>query len=735
MPNKHLKDGFNTISVGTKPRGSIAKHLKRERFSYDENVGVDVFKIDVKDGEIDLTDSTVTLLYRFFQNDVEYVLKDEVNAVVTDKETIEISRNEKLKNINTTVDVYVYVKFSDNQSIDLFAYSLDFTTSEIDKVSQNQPVPDFDYLDDTKLMKAFETVVQNKINEIESIDLVGGYYNKTQIDAMFESLPEIEEVDLSNYVTKQDLDNKISEIDIPDVSEFLTQDDIVIPDVSEFVTGKQVDDKISEIEIPDTSQFITGTEVDTKISEIQIPDVSNFVTEQDVDTKISQIEIPEPVEVDLSDYVTNETLDNKIQEINIPDVSEFLTQEDLPDTSQFITGTEVDTKISDIVIPDVSSFVTEQDVDNKIAQIEIPDTKDFVQKGDLNPFSISNIEIYRNTHVSPKNLTDEFDNPVLSQYGVTLDIKFDNPDNVPEEIDVNIFQKLNGANSNGAYPYELIPCYSENYVEPDWSEYPPIEPASNYIHKLKRDGETHRCNILYNQFDGTGDVDDSDSALSTYENLKRYQNFKIELLGDTFASVDPLYVNNPFHEAFPSQDENVESTIFDVSVNSAGMKTLDNNLFDENNQMVAPDLGDGYAGVMVGLGLLSFSTDNFVEPSVRIVNENDFWGFIPQSPAKITNLDTGVVTVKNVTGISFLRDNPASDGGGNDTEKLRWLEIYSRGGAGNHTNEHGEEILDFTGTIFETNNTLVEFDLVLQITDDSSAKVFYRTFPVKCVRK
>lgn len=115
-------------------------------------------------------------------------------------------------------------------------------------------------------------------------------------------IPTPEDVDLSNYYTKEEVDNKI-----PDTSQFITE---------EGLTAKGYQTK-AEVEamIPDTSSFATKDE---------IPDVSNFATKD---------EIP-----DVSNFATKDEIPT------VPDVSNFATKDEIPDTSNFITMQDVEGK-------------------------------------------------------------------------------------------------------------------------------------------------------------------------------------------------------------------------------------------------------------------------------------------------------------------------------------------------------------------------------------------------------
>ena len=104
--------------------------------------------------------------------------------------------------------------------------------------------------------------------------------------------------------------------DIPDVSEFLTAEDIAdlatktevsdglalkadaadIPDVSSFITADDIADKADKSEIPDVSGFAVKTNVDDaltlKADKTEIPDISNLATKQEViDSQYDDTEI------------------------------------------------------------------------------------------------------------------------------------------------------------------------------------------------------------------------------------------------------------------------------------------------------------------------------------------------------------------------------------------------------------------------------------------------------------
>lgn len=91
------------------------------------------------------------------------------------------------------------------------------------------------------------------------------------------------EVDLSNYYTKTQVDNKIAAIPQPDLNEYAKKSEI--PDTSGLATKKEVEDAIAAIEIPSTTGLASEQYVTEAIAAIEIPDVSNFTTMSAVEAK------------------------------------------------------------------------------------------------------------------------------------------------------------------------------------------------------------------------------------------------------------------------------------------------------------------------------------------------------------------------------------------------------------------------------------------------------------------
>lgn len=103
-------------------------------------------------------------------------------------------------------------------------------------------------------------------NEIKNIDVSGidlsNYYDKEEIDAKFQEIPE---TDLSNYYNKEEVDNKFDNIDIPDV------------DLSDYYNKSEIDEKFENIDIPDVdlSNYYNKDEINGLANELigMVPEI------------------------------------------------------------------------------------------------------------------------------------------------------------------------------------------------------------------------------------------------------------------------------------------------------------------------------------------------------------------------------------------------------------------------------------------------------------------------------
>lgn len=181
--------------------------------------------------------------------------------------------------------------------------------------------------------------------------------------------------DVSNFVTEEEVNQKIAAVPQPDLSDYAKRSEL--PDVSKFVTTDDVQDMIPQI--PSYEEFVTTEELESILSE-RIPSHDNFATKED----LAQIEHPT---VDLSNHATKDYVAQEIAKAQLAgdgdvDLSGYATKEDLqnlniPSTEGLASEEFVRTAINNIEHPttDLTGLATEEFVTEAINKIEIPEAK------------------------------------------------------------------------------------------------------------------------------------------------------------------------------------------------------------------------------------------------------------------------------------------------------------------------------------------------------------------------
>lgn len=271
------------------------------------------------------------------------------------------------------VDLNPYAKKTDIPDVS------DFTTHEDIKEAISQiEIPEVDLSEYAKKDElpstvglATEEFVQKKIAEAELSDKevdLSSYYTKTEADEKI--VNAINELGLPNYVTEEELQQALNEIQIPSIDDLASEEyvqeqiaQIQIPSVEGLATEQYVDESVAAI---DLSKYATKDE---------IPNTEGFATEEYVKTRISNLINSAP-----------ETLDT-LGEIALA----IGTNQEVVDTLNEAIGgkadkTYVDEAIAKIDIPetDLTGLATEDYVNNAIANIEIPEAK-----ADVNVYEVT----------------------------------------------------------------------------------------------------------------------------------------------------------------------------------------------------------------------------------------------------------------------------------------------------------------------------------------------------------
>lgn len=281
---------------------------------------------------------------------------------------------EQINNIEIPeVDLSSYAKKTDIPDVSNFT-----THEDVEEAISQIEIPEVDLSEYAKKNElpstvglATEEFVQKKIAEAELSDKevdLSSYYTKSESDEKIANA--INELGLSDYVTEEELQQALNEIQIPSTDGLASEE--------------YVQNQIAQIQIPSTEGLATEQYVDKNIAAIdlskyatkdEIPSIEGFATEEYVRTHISNLINSAP-----------ETLDT-LGEIALAIEN---NQEVVDALNEAIGGkadkTYVDEAIAQIDIPevDLTGLATEDYVNNAIANIEIPEAK-----ADVNVYEVT----------------------------------------------------------------------------------------------------------------------------------------------------------------------------------------------------------------------------------------------------------------------------------------------------------------------------------------------------------
>src|SRR5699024_380736 len=178
------------------------------------------------------------------------------------------------------------------------------------------------------------------------------------------------ETDLSGYATKEEIPV------VPDVSEFITLEDIPETDLSEYAKLTDIPSLTGLLSESDADALyvrkdnLPNFEEYAKKTDIPVPqDISHLATKSEIPDVSSFITLEEIPPTDLSEYAKVSdipSLDGLLSSANaellyvkkseLPDFNSFANKSEIPDISGLATKEEIPT------VPDVSQFITLDDV-------------------------------------------------------------------------------------------------------------------------------------------------------------------------------------------------------------------------------------------------------------------------------------------------------------------------------------------------------------------------------------
>ena len=170
-------------------------------------------------------------------------------------------------------------------------------------------------------------ICSNITNSVENNKVIlSNYYTKEEVNDLLDNV-SVGDVNLTNYYTKSEVNKIVDEIEIPSI------------DLSNYYTKSEVNAKIPKdylTSIP--SEYITESELNSKGYLTQHQSLSNYYTKSEVNTLIDNIDIPTGnSNVNLSNYYTKSEIDAKIPTDYIKEIP-----------SEYVTETELNNVIGDI---------------------------------------------------------------------------------------------------------------------------------------------------------------------------------------------------------------------------------------------------------------------------------------------------------------------------------------------------------------------------------------------------
>ena len=185
-----------------------------------------------------------------------------------------------------------------------------------------------------------------------------------ELKAYIDSIPN-GNVDLSDYVTKSELQAKLDALDINiDLSAYATKEEL-----TQAINSIDLSAYAKKTDIPSLDAYAKKTDLPKKVSELE--NDSGYLTQhQDLSAYALKTEIPTVPSLD--GYATTEYVDNAIA--NVPsggnvDLSNYYTKSEtdalIPSTEGFVTKEYVDNAVSNIPTTDLTNYYTKSETYSK----------------------------------------------------------------------------------------------------------------------------------------------------------------------------------------------------------------------------------------------------------------------------------------------------------------------------------------------------------------------------------
>lgn len=224
---------------------------------------------------------------------------------------------------------------------------------------------------------------KTEVDELVNSGDLSNYYTKDEVNDIVDNIQVggSGEIELTNYYTKSESDNKFSKkTDVYTKSEVYPKGEVYNKTeiTNNFYSKSQIDDIVDNIDVEDVdlSAYYTKVEVDNKIANVK-PDLTDYYTKEEVNDIVDNIVVGE--DVDLTNYYTKTEVDNKIKNVTV-DLTGYYTKEEVND---IISGIEVGGDVDLSNYYKKTETYNRTEIDNKISNVEV-DLSSYYTKTEVN---------------------------------------------------------------------------------------------------------------------------------------------------------------------------------------------------------------------------------------------------------------------------------------------------------------------------------------------------------------
>jgi prefoldin subunit 5 len=205
------------------------------------------------------------------------------------------------------------------------------------------------------LIKTSQDELSSNVDEVINniTDRINAHYIK--LENLRKDVNSLNEKILTDYYTKDDIDNRLSNLSgNVDLSNYYTKDQIntTVDKVNDDVD--KIDDEVNDLKLKVATDYYTKAEIKEQISNVKV-DLSGYYTKSETDSAINNVK--DTVD-DVKDYANN---------LNVKLTTDYYTKSDVYNKPEI--NSLIDNKISEIPEVDLSGYYTKSETDSAINDI------------------------------------------------------------------------------------------------------------------------------------------------------------------------------------------------------------------------------------------------------------------------------------------------------------------------------------------------------------------------------